>query len=99
MTSTTGATDPDGDEIRRLVMVTRGGEHTGENREAWIITLQSGREVILIIPQRTANELESMHGYVGRIRAATDDDNVEMGTETEVSKLKRRREEGKGAKG
>jgi hypothetical protein len=69
-------------------MVVRGGESTAVGREPWIITLKSGREIILLVPSTTAKELETMHGYVGRVRPAVDDDHIELDTRSEVQKLK-----------
>jgi hypothetical protein len=65
-------------ETSRLVLVTRPGEHTTGKRRAFIITLQSGKEILLIIPSKVAIDLAKLNGYVGRIREATDDDNVQI---------------------
>lgn len=94
-TSITISSDPDKDEIRRITMVVRGGEATATGREAWLLTLQSGREVVLIIPQKVADELAQQHGYVGRIRPITDDDEIEV-AESAVATMHRRREATKG---
>lgn len=74
-------------------MVVRGGETTEVGKEPWIITLKSGKELLLLVPSSTAKELATMHGYVGRIRPAADADEIGVDTETEVSKMKRRRSE------
>lgn len=65
-------------EIRRLILVTRPGEHSGRRREAWIITLESGKEVVLVIPVDVASALGKQDGYVGRIRPARADDHVQI---------------------
>ncbi len=70
-------------------MVVRGG-HPGDT-EAWKLTLQSGNDVVLLIPRKTANELAEQHGYVGRIRPLSDEDNVNVG-ESQLASRARRRE-------
>jgi type IV secretory pathway protease TraF len=69
-------------------MVVKGG-HPGDI-EAWKLTLQSGNEVVLLIPQKTANELADQHGYVGRIRPMSDEDNVNIAPSQLASKARRR---------
>jgi len=84
--------ETDEQESRRLYLLTKSGEATSERRQAWVITLRSGKEIVLVIPERIGRELASMGGYVGRVRPAKDDDNVTIG-EPSVSRLKARRQE------
>jgi len=92
---TSERTTNDTEEKKRLIMVVRGGGAAGEGREAWSVTLQSGREMVLLIPNTVANELATQHGYIGRIRPVTDDDNVEI-EESHLATRERRREATKG---
>ena len=70
--------DADQQETMRLILVTRPWEHSGTGRQAFIVTLQSGKEIVLVVPTEAANELEKQGGWIGRIRPARDDDNIQI---------------------
>ena len=70
--------EADRQESRRLTMVTRSFQQSGTGRQAYIITLESGKEIVLILPTNIAKEVGKQGGWIGRIRPARDEDNIQV---------------------